>query len=135
MAKPKKILYVEDDRDIAESVKIILKVLNCDVKIAYNGKSGLELLKKEDFDLVILDTMLPDISGFEVFDKALKYANKKTCRFVFLSITNIPKSKKEELTLKGAKDYIPKPFKKEELIRRISMALEDQHQKKKNANA
>lgn len=96
-----KILYIEDDRDTAEAVKLILGLVGHKVDLAYTGMDGLNLLTKNTYDLVIFDIMLPDMSGIEVFEKAthLKKYDKK-CKYVFLSIINVPLKKRKELEKK-----------------------------------
>jgi len=122
----KNILYIEDNPDIAESVKLILEVLGHNVTTAMTGEKGLQLLKKNSFDLVIFDIMLPDMSGLSVFEEARKHhlEKKYICKYVFLSILNLSNNKKKELDGKGVSDYISKPFRKKDLIERISKALE-----------
>lgn len=121
----KKILYVEDNPDIASSVKIILNHSGYQVDIANNGKNGLKMIEEDSFDLIIFDIMLPDMSGIEVFEYAKKFHEEKNkiCKYVFLSIINLPLNKKEYLTRMGILDYIQKPFVKEDLIQRISNLL------------
>jgi DNA-binding response OmpR family regulator len=121
----KKILYVEDNIDIAESVKLILGSLGYDVKIALTGKRGLEMTREDLFDLVIFDVMLPDMSGIEVFEIVRKYHEEErhSCGYVFLSILSFSNDKKEELSRKGVGDYISKPFCKDDLVMRVANVL------------
>ena len=122
----KRVLYIEDDRDTAEAVKLILGIVQYEVDLAYTGIEGINLLSKKKYDLVIFDIMLPDMSGIEVFEKisVLKKENQN-CKYVFLSILNVPLEKRKELAKKGVVDYITKPFKKEDLINRIGKVLEE----------
>ncbi|MBW2984875.1 response regulator [Candidatus Woesearchaeota archaeon] len=115
----KKILYVEDNEDTAEVVKMILTHEGFQTNIALTGKEGIEKAK-EDFDLFLLDVMLPDMSGWDVFHKIKKKRCKGKC--AFLSI--VPKPKKtEELKKMGVEDYILKPFTKDDLIKRVRKLL------------
>jgi len=114
----KKILYVEDNRDTASAVKIILEGVGYEVELAYTGKSGLMMAKK-GFDLVLLDIMLPDMSGWDIFEKLKNHKSK----FAFLSVIPISKERMKELTKVGVSDYITKPFVKEDLIKRVQKIL------------
>src|SRR3989339_61791 len=67
----KNILYIEDNRDTASAVKIILEGAGCNVELAYTGKTGLKIAKN-GFDLFLLDIMLPDMSGWEIIENILK---------------------------------------------------------------
>ena len=62
----KKILVVDDENDIAELIKDILEDEGYSISIANDGKSAINLIKEEKFDLILLDIMMPDISGTEV---------------------------------------------------------------------
>ena len=116
----KKILYVEDNLDTAEAVRIILTGVGYDVELAHTGMEGLEKLQKNDYDLVILDVMLPDMSGGDIFEKTVV---TKKCKYVFLSITPVDKKGRVKLLKKGVSDYINKPFRKDDLIERISKVV------------
>lgn len=61
----KKILVVEDEKPIAKAMELKLNGSGFEAKVAFNGKEALELLKKEKFDLVILDLIMPEMDGFE----------------------------------------------------------------------
>lgn len=115
-----KILYVEDNKDTAKAVKIILNAVGYDVELAFTGKEGLKKLKKGKFDLVILDNMLPDITGIEIFGKI---KHDKKCKYAFLTITPVSLEKLENLKKEGVADYISKPFKKNDLIKRVQKIL------------
>ncbi|SRR3989339_910778 len=113
-----KILYIEDNRDTASAVKIILEGEGYEVTLAYNGKSGIRMAKK-DFDLYLLDIMLPDMSGWDIFEKI----KKKGRKFAFLSAIPVSKERVGELKKVGVSDYITKPFVKADLIKRVGKIL------------
>lgn len=115
----KKILYVEDNQDTAEAVKIILNNAHFEVETASCGKDALEIAKKH-FDLVLLDIMLPDMSGWDIFEKLRKNSKVK---FAFLSAIPVSVERMKELKKAGVSDYITKPFTKEDLIKRIKKML------------
>lgn len=114
----KKILYVEDDEDTLMAVKILLETKGYQVKGATNGKDALKLISKEDFGLILLDIMLPDMSGWDIFQKIQKDSPKK--KVAFLSVMPVSEERKKVLMKAGAMDYIMKPFDKEDLVRRIN---------------
>jgi len=116
----KKVLYVEDNLDTAEAVKIILSGVGYEVDLAHTGKEGLKKIENGIYDLVILDIMLPDMSGWDIFEK--KEENKK-CKYAFLSILPVEQERRKELAKEGVVDYLTKPFTKEELIKRIHSIL------------
>jgi len=116
----KKILYIEDNQDTADAVKIILKNAGFDVETANSGKEGLKKVS-EGFDLYLLDIMLPDMSGWDIFEQ-LKNKGIKA-KFAFLSAIPVSLERTEELKKAGVSDYITKPFSKQDLIARIKTIL------------
>ncbi len=114
----KKILYVEDDKDIASTVRTILEKEGYVVELAYSGKSAIRMAQK-GFDLFLLDVMLPDMSGWDTFEKIKKPGRK----FVFLSAISVSKERIAELKKAGISDYITKPFAVEDLVKRVKKIL------------
>jgi DNA-binding response OmpR family regulator len=117
--KAKKILYIEDNRDTAEAVKIILDSAGFETELAFTGRDGLRKVGKY-FDLILLDIMLPDMSGWDVFTKLKKINGFK---YVFLSVIPVSAERMRELKKAGVSDYITKPFKKSDLIARLNKVL------------
>lgn len=116
-----KILIIEDEKNIAESMKIILSMDGLQVTVCENGRSGLAQYK--DYDLLILDLMLPDIDGFEI----LKIIREDDPTFPILIVS--ARSSEDSLItgLKlGADDYLTKPFSIKELVLKIRRALDRQ---------
>ena len=115
----KRILIVEDDMSIAEIEKDYLQVNQYDVEIASNGRDGVEFALAKDFDLILLDIMLPDIDGFSVCKKIR--AHKQTpILFVTAKMDDIDKIKGFAA---GADDYICKPFSFHEMLARVSARI------------
>lgn len=114
-----KILIVEDDIEINKMVHTLLRKNKYEVASAFSGTEALLLLEKESFDLILLDLMLPGLSGEEILEKISKQ----------MQIPIICVSAKDDLDTKlelirdGADDYIAKPFNNEELIVRIGAVL------------
>jgi DNA-binding response OmpR family regulator len=117
----RKILYVEDNIDTADAVKIMLSAAGYEIKTVHSGKDCLALVEEEDFDLYLLDVMLPDMSGWDIFEK-LK-GIKSGCKFAFLSAIPVSTERMAELKKAGVSDYVTKPFRKEDLIKRVKAIL------------
>ena len=115
----KKILYIEDNEDTAEAVKIILTNAGFNTDVSLSGKDGTKKAKN-GFDLILIDIMLPDMSGWDIFTK-LK-GNIKA-KFAFLSAIPVSRERMKELKKAGVSDYITKPFEKDDLIKRIKKVL------------
>jgi len=111
-----RILLVEDDSSTAKSIELMLKSEGFVVDCTDLGEDGLEIGKLYDYDLMILDLMLPDIDGYEVL-RRLRSA-RVTTPVLILSGLNEPDNKVKGLGV-GADDYLTKPFDKSELIARI----------------
>ena len=130
----KKILIVEDEARIARVISLELKHEGYAVEIAGNGKDAINLALAEDWDLILLDVMLPEMSGFEVL-RRLRMQDEQT-PVILLTARNSVFDKVNGLD-HGANDYITKPFEMEELLARIRSAIRvaTMAQGKKSANA
>ncbi len=120
MNKQPKILVVDDDQDILDGIQNLLK-REYNITLASNGKTALEILKKESFNLILLDIMMPHMDGFQLAENIIK-ENIQT-PFMFLSAKSHIESKVQGLKI-GAEDYITKPFSKDELRLRIQKKLD-----------
>lgn len=112
----KKILVVEDDESIHTILEEILKKNGYNIYSAYSGTEALLLLEKEKFDLILLDLMLPGLTGEEILAKV------KTIPIIVLS-AKVSSDDKVNCLLSGANDYITKPFEARELLARIEVQL------------
>jgi DNA-binding response OmpR family regulator len=119
----KKILIVDDERDIVKALTIRLGANGFDVVSAYDGAQGVFLAHKEKPDLILLDIRMPSGDGFIVAEK-LKRASRTT-RIPILFLTGSPEREAEEKALAlGARFYIKKPYDPEELLDAVKRALE-----------
>ncbi len=114
-----KILIVEDEESIAELEKDYLELSGFEVEIENNGTTGLTRALKEDFDLFILDLMLPGMDGFEI---CKKIRQEKNTPILMVSAKKDDIDKIRGLGL-GADDYITKPFSPSELVARVKAHL------------
>jgi DNA-binding response OmpR family regulator len=115
----RRILVVEDDRKIAELVRLYLEKDGYRVQVAYDGSEGLELGRKGGQDLVVLDLMLPSIDGFDVA-RMLRAESKVP--IIMLTARSTEDDKLRGLDI-GADDYITKPFSPRELVARVRAVL------------
>lgn len=116
----KKIVLIEDESSVVSFIKKGLQELGYEITVAFDGSTGIRLVKENDFDLVILDIMLPDINGLEV----CKEIRKKNTTVPILFLTALDSSENIVLGLEsGGDDYLVKPFKFIELVARIKSLL------------
>lgn len=123
-----KVVVVEDDPEMINLVKLILKKEGFDVTGAMGGRDGLEAIEQGNPDLVLLDLMMPDIDGWEVY-QAMK-ANDTMKNIPVIIITAKAQSIDKVLGLHIAKvdDYITKPFSPGELVASVRKVLADQQE-------
>ncbi len=111
-----RVLLIEDDRATAQSIELMLKVENFNVYTTDLGGEGIDLGKLYEYDIILLDLNLPDMSGYEVL-RALRLAKVKTPILILSGLDGIA-SKVKGLGF-GADDYLTKPFHKDEVVARI----------------
>lgn len=122
------IIHADDNEDTRKAVKLILKSEGYNVTSVKDGKSCLKKLQEETPDLILLDMMMPDMSGWDVFQKIRK-KNIGT-KVAFLSVMSIEESRKQNFYKSGISDYILKPFTGEDLVKRIRKILKKTKKKK-----
>ncbi|NNG65895.1 response regulator transcription factor [Caldanaerobacter subterraneus] len=114
-----KILIVEDERQIARFLQLEFEHEGYEVKIVYDGTSGVKEALEGDYDLVLLDIMLPGMDGYEVLKKIRENSDIPV---IMLTAKYEVKDKVRGLDI-GADDYVTKPFSIEELFARVRAAL------------
>ena len=122
-----RILVVEDDHTIAQAIKEGLEQETFAVDVAYDGEEGYLSASSEEYDLIILDLMLPGMDGLQIAKKLR--AEKNHTRILMLTAKDRLPDKINGLNT-GADDYMVKPFSFEELLARIKALLRRPHEKK-----
>ena len=117
----KKILLVDDDREIVESMRIALDASGFEIIVARDGNQGLAMAEREDPDLVILDMMMPKRSGFLVLEK-LRRTRPVPLRVIMITANEGSRHKAYAETL-GVDDYIRKPFAMDRLLESVARLL------------
>lgn len=122
----KRILIVEDEEQIARFVELELNYEGYEVVKAFDGREGLEAFESGDFDLVLLDIMLPKLSGLEVL-RRIRHTTQDI-PVIMLTARDSLEDKVSGLDL-GSNDYVTKPFDIEELLARIRVSLRQKAKK------
>ncbi len=111
-----RVLLIEDDSATAQSIELMLKSASFNVYTTDLGEEGVDLGKVYDYDIILLDLNLPDMSGFEVL-RSLRVSKVKTPTLILSGLVGI--EDKVKGLGGGADDYMTKPFHKDELVARI----------------
>jgi DNA-binding response OmpR family regulator len=119
----KRLVYIEDEQEMIDLVRLILMRKGFDVIGANGGREGLDTVRKEKPDLVLLDLMMPDLDGWEVYQQMK--ADETTRAIPVIVVTAKAQSIDKVLGLHIAKveDYISKPFSPQELIESVEKVL------------
>lgn len=112
-----KLLIIEDNKTIADSIKKGMELKSHVVDVAYDGETGYDLASSEPYDVIILDRMLPGIDGLEICKNLRQEGN--TTPILMLTAKTLTEDKVDGLE-SGADDYLSKPFEFTELVARIN---------------
>src|ERR1700678_4271491 len=112
-----RVLLIEDDSAVAQSIELMLKSESFNVYTTDLGEEGVDLGKLYDYDIILLDLNLPDMSGFEVL-RSLRVSKVKTPILILSGRAGV-QDKVKGLGI-GADDYVVKPFHRDELVARIN---------------
>ncbi|WP_346876217.1 response regulator transcription factor [Clostridium sp. UBA5712] len=113
-----KILTVEDEKPISNLIRINLLDAGYDCECAFDGEQAIEMIEKNNYDLILLDIMLPKVDGYELFE----YIKPLEIPVIFLTAKSDVKDMVKGLKL-GAEDYLTKPFEIMELLARVERVL------------
>lgn len=117
------ILAVDDEPHILELLKTLLVVEGYRVLAARSGEEALDILKKQRPDLVLLDMMMPEMSGREVCERIRADPKTKDLKVVFVTVAKFSEIGKKVLDDLDVLDYITKPFDNQDLIERVKKLL------------
>ena len=114
----KRILVVDDEVDLVETVRFSLELEGYDVLAAYNGEEALNQARKENPDLILLDLMLPKLDGYKVC-RLLKFDERYKHIPILMLTAKIQEKDKVTGMETGANEYITKPFEMDELMKKV----------------
>lgn len=118
----KKILLVDDEPNILMSLEYTFKKNNFEVYVARDGQEALDILQKQQPDIIILDIMMPLVDGYETLRQIKKEEKLQHCKVIFLSAKNKEKDIEKGLAL-GADLYVLKPFSVKKLVEQVHELL------------
>lgn len=119
----KKILIIEDDKNLLLNIKELLEEEGYLVQTTTDGKTGLELIFNWKPELILCDITIPILNGYEILNEVLKNSSAKGIPFIFLTAKTDKDDRNYALKM-GAADYISKPFQLEDLIDTVNIYLE-----------
>ncbi len=120
----KKILIVEDEENISKLIGDTLNLGGYKYECSFDGEQAVEMVNKNNYDLIVLDIMLPKLDGFQVMERI----KEKNIPIIFLSAKNDISSIVTGLS-KGGQDYMTKPFEPLELLARVDLRIGNKEQK------
>jgi DNA-binding response OmpR family regulator len=119
---PKRILIVDDEEDIVSLVRMILEDAGYDVSSAATGREALTRIKSSDYDLILLDIMMPQVSGWDILSELRSNAQTKNIPVALLTARASPRDDNRPHPTDYC-DYIIKPFEPEDLLARVRQIL------------
>lgn len=119
----KKVILIEDEVKLARFVELELRYEGYDVTVCHDGREGLQMVTDDNFDMILLDLMLPGLTGIEICRRVRKFSN---IPIIMLTAKDETMDKVAGLD-SGADDYLTKPFAIEELLARMRVAFKHAH--------
>ncbi|MDI6794044.1 MAG: response regulator [bacterium] len=120
----KRILIVDDEQTVRDAIQLILDLKGYSTLTAKNGSECLEVLGQQEVDLILLDIMMPEMDGWEVLRQLKDQGKADLVPVVILSAKTQSIDKMLGLKVFGVKDYITKPFAKDDLVGRVERAMQ-----------
>ncbi|SRR6056297_446057 len=117
-----KVLVVDDSMTNVFLLQTLLEEKNYEVMFCYDGKEAIEHVDNDDFDLILLDLMMPNVDGFGVLKHLKEKEKNETTKVIIITAREDTESQKKALDL-GATEYFTKPVEIEELMKRVSKYL------------
>jgi DNA-binding response OmpR family regulator len=112
----KRILIVDDEPEVCGLIKDVLETAGYKVEVSYDGKQCLEKIKSNNYSLVVMDIMMPDLSGEDV----IKLMREEGAKTPVIYVTIKPK---EDVNIRLVKGFVQKPFKNEELLKVVKSVI------------
>jgi two-component system, OmpR family, response regulator VicR len=122
-ARSQSIVYIEDDLEMIDLVKLILSRRGFEVKGAHGGREGLDVVQHERPDLILLDLMMPDVDGWDVYQQLKANEGTRDIPVIVITAKAQPIDRVLGLHIAKVDDYISKPFHPQELIDSIDKVL------------
>jgi two-component system, OmpR family, response regulator VicR len=122
----KRLAYIEDEAEMIDLVRLILGRRGYTVMGAIGGREGLELIRKEKPDLVLLDLMMPDMDGWDVYHQIKSEEIIRDIPVIVITAKALNIDKVLGLRIAKVEDYIAKPFSPQELLERVDQVLSKQ---------
>lgn len=122
----KRLAYIEDESEMIDLVRLILGRRGYTVLGANGGREGLELVRKELPDLVLLDLMMPDMDGWDVYHQIKSDEQTRDIPVIVITAKALNIDKVLGLRIAKVEDYIAKPFSPQELLQRVEQVLSKQ---------
>ncbi len=125
--RQKRVIYIEDDPEMIELIHLILQQHHFTVKGALSGDEGLAIIRRESPDLILLDLMMPNMDGWEVYQQLKTDPKTRNIPVIIITARAQPIDRVLGLHIVKVDDYISKPFKPQELLDSIERVLNEQH--------
>jgi DNA-binding response OmpR family regulator len=120
---PKKIVYIEDDLEMTYLIKMILERKGYEIISTNDGMEGFEIIEKEKPDLVLLDLMMPNIDGWDIYHQLKSNEHTNQIPVIVISAKAQPIDKVLGMQIAKVNNYISKPFRPQELLESIESIL------------
>lgn len=111
-----KVLVIDDNADIIEAVSVCLDGAEVEYKTVDNGRDGLNEIKNQHYDLIVLDLAIPEFSGYDIIKALERDGILASKNIVISTASSIAESDKKDLLALGAKDVLPKPYRRKDLM-------------------
>ncbi len=118
----KRIMVVDNEPDIVDLTRTVLELGGYEVIPVYSGEECLKKIEEEPVDLILLDIMMPGMSGWDVFNRIKR--KHQQVKVAFMSVLEISDKRKQVLLDEGLSDYIMKPFDKDSLLDKVDSMLQ-----------
>jgi CheY-like chemotaxis protein len=119
----KKVMIVDDEADLRTAVRLLLRSHGIDVVEASGGQDALKKLRENPVDLVLIDFLMPGMTGLELAEEIRKDQRLRNLKLAFLTVAIIGQVGRDELDRLGVLDYINKPFDNRDFVQRVKRLL------------